>query len=190
MGLLISRGPPAWHPSTKRLQARCAAANKAAADRGLDIAHLAMAFCLWQPDIVTTMTSTTSVTRLQGDIDMVTGVAHTMHGAGLAEAQAAVADIRGDFFSGPEYEAEGLANWEGVEPAKYWRKVGQAVMRGWYITRIASQGRVPKGLLADGETLSTVLTGKNSTGQALNITAAHFKHVPDVYADAHDAPKL
>ena len=182
MGLLVERGPPAWHPSKAALKARCAAATAAAKARGLDIAHLAMAFCLLQPDIVTTMTSTTSVKRLQGDIDMVTREHHCMHGAGLAETQAAIADLRRDFFSGAAFEAEQLNHWEGEEVAKYWRKVGQACMRGWYVERVTAKGRVPRGLVADGETLSTIAVGGAAAPkEPTNISAALAQTAPELY---------
>lgn len=181
MGLLVARGPPAWHPAKAELKARCAAAAAAAAARGQDIAHLALAFCLLQPDIVTTMTSTTSVKRLQDDIDMVTRRAHCMHGEGLAAAQAAIAELRREFFSGPEFEARQLAHWEGEEPAKYWRKVGQATMRGWYVERVSAMGRVPAGLLADGETLSTIAVGAPASSQPNTITQALARGAPAIY---------
>ena len=184
MGLLVARGPPAWHPAKAELKARCAAAAAAAAARGLDIAHLALAFCLLQPDIVTTMTSTTSVARLQDDVDMVTRKAHYMHGEGLAATQAAIADLRRDFFSGAEFAARELAHWEGEEVAKYWRKVGQATMRGWYVERVSAMGRTPAGLLADGETLSTVAVGAAPKAQPTSISQALALGAPELYGAA------
>jgi aryl-alcohol dehydrogenase-like predicted oxidoreductase len=184
MGLLVARGPPAWHPAKAELKARCEAAAKAAAARGLDIAHLALAFCLLQPDIVTTMTSTTSTSRLQDDIDMVTRKAPYMHGEGLAKTQAAIADLRREFFSGPEFEARELAHWEGEEVNKYWRKVGHAAMRGWYVERVTSMGRVPAGLVSDGETLSTVAVGKAPSSQPNTISQALALGAPHLYGGA------
>jgi len=182
MGLLVSRGPPAWHPAKAKLKARCAAAAAAAAARGLDIAHLALAFCLLQPDIVTTMTSTTSVTRLQDDVDMVTRKASYMHGEGLEKTQAAIADLRREFFAGADYEAEQLAHWEGEEVSKYWRKVGQATMRGWYIDRVTAQGRKPAGLLEEGgEPLSTAKVGEAATVVPTTITQALARAAPAIY---------
>jgi hypothetical protein len=182
MGLLINRGPPAWHPSKRALKERCAAAAAYAASKGEDIAHLAMRFCLAQPDIPTTMTSTTSVARLQGDIDMVTGKHHVMHGEGMRKADEVIAEIRAKFFSGAEFEAEHLAHWEGEEPAKYWRKVGQALTKGWYAARLASKGRPPVGLVSDAETLSTIAVGPMAV-ESTSITAAHAARCPAVYGD-------
>jgi len=160
MGLLLARGPPAWHPSSAALKARCAAAAAKATSMGLDIAHLAFAHCMAQPDIATTMTSTTSPKRLLADIEAARGE----HDIG-PEGWAAIRAIQEEFFSGPGY-AE-IQHWEGLEVAKYWRKVGQALSKAWYTERLAAAGR-PMAPLADGE------------GPA-GITAAHAVRAPALY---------
>ena len=183
MGLLVPRGPPVWHPSKKALKVRCAAAGKRAAEMGFDIAHLAFLFCLAEPSIATTMTSTTSPVRLQGDIDMVTGKSHHAHGEGLAAALAACAEIRKEFFSGPEFDQDQLCHWEGEEVNKYWKKVGQALTSAWYVNRIESMGRTSVGLLADGETLSTINVAGSPRPVTLNLTTAHAVHAPELYGN-------
>lgn len=136
MGLLLTRGPPDWHPSKPETKALCAQAAKRATELGFDIAHLAMAYCFAQEQIATTMTSTTSPARLQGDIDFARGD-HDIGAAGWE----AIRTIQAEIFSGEEFKAKEHNHWEGVEVAKYWRKVGQALTNAWYRQRLSEKGR-------------------------------------------------
>jgi L-galactose dehydrogenase len=125
MGLLTNRGPPAWHPSKPALKERCVAAAKYAADKGCDIAHLAMHYALFSsPDIATIMVSSASLARLQHDIDIVTGKCPLT----AAEAQV-LSEVLATFFSGPE--AAAVQSWEGEEVRAYWVKLGRVVRTAW-----------------------------------------------------------
>ncbi len=127
MGLLTQRGPPAWHPSKPALKARCSAAAAYAAERGVDISHLAMHFALFSSrEIATIMVSSASVTRIEHDIDIVKGK-HP-----LSDKEKAVLDEVADkFFSGAE--AAAVQSWEGEEVAAYWAKLGRHLRTQWYV---------------------------------------------------------
>lgn len=129
MGLLTNRGPPAWHPSKGALKERCAAAAAFAAERGVDISHIAMHYALFSSlDIATIMVSTASLARLQHDVDVVTGKMPLT----AAELQT-LADVRARFFSGPE--ADAVASWEGEEVRAYWVKLGKTLRTQWTVER-------------------------------------------------------
>jgi L-galactose dehydrogenase len=129
MGLLTNRGPPAWHPSSPALKARCVGAAKAANDRGVDIAHLALHFALFSnTDVPTIMVSTASLARLEHDLSIVKGEIP------LTKLEEEVlVDIRKEWFSGQE--AIACATWEGREVAEYWIKVGKIDRTAWTIAR-------------------------------------------------------
>ena len=134
MGLLTPRGPPAWHPASAGLKARCAAAAAYAAERGADIAHLALHFALFsQPDIVTIMISSASLARISHDLAVVTGRAP------LADGHAAlIEDIRARFFP-PGADC----SWEGREVDAYWVKVGKLERSAWYLRNAAFPDKLP-----------------------------------------------
>ena len=135
MGLLTPRGPPAWHPASPGLKARCAAAAAYAAERGADIAHLALHFALFsQDEVVTIMVSSASLPRVRHDLDVVTGKAP------LAPAHAAlIEDIRARFFS----PAEPGNSWEGREVDEYWVKVGKLERSNWYRAHATFPDKLP-----------------------------------------------
>lgn len=58
MGLLSTRGTPEWHPASAELKETCLRAAKHAADRGSDIAKLAVQFSTSHSSIPTTLVST------------------------------------------------------------------------------------------------------------------------------------
>lgn len=58
MGLLSTRGTPDWHPASSELKETCLRAAKLAADRGSDIARLAVQFSTSHRGIPTTLVST------------------------------------------------------------------------------------------------------------------------------------
>lgn len=58
MGLLSTRGTPEWHPAGQELKEVCLKAAKYAADRGEDIAKLAIQFATRHERIPTTLVST------------------------------------------------------------------------------------------------------------------------------------
>ena len=125
MGLLTSRGPPPWHPSSDALKARCAAAAAAAAARGADIAHLALHWALFScPALPTVLVGTASLARLAHDVEVAKG----LHPLTEAE-EAALAAVRKEFFEGEE--AAKVRSWEGREVAEYWVKVGKLERTAW-----------------------------------------------------------
>lgn len=155
MGILTHRGPPAWHPSKAALKVRAAAAAAYCAERGVDISHLALSFCLEVEGIPTTMISTASLARLRHDVEVTQGL-HPL----TAEERAISAEVVKRFFSGEAFEAEGLAAWEGAEVEAYWGKVGRSLMEQWYAAREAaraaggeapSHAAVAAGAIAQGK---------------------------------------
>jgi len=129
MGLLTARGPPAWHPASPALKARCAAAAAFCAARGADIATLALHFALFSSrDVPTTLVGTASLARLAHDI----AVAKGEHPLSAADAET-LAEVRARFFAGPE--ADAVKSWEGREVAEYWVKVGKIDRTQWTIAR-------------------------------------------------------
>eukprot|EP01048_Picozoa_sp_COSAG05_P003006 COSAG05_NODE_133_length_17087_cov_268.363374_7_plen_190_part_00 len=71
MGLLSSRGPPKWHPAGSEIKKVCADACAYCAERGVDLSKLALHFSLAEPSIPTTLVSTASATRIEGNIQAV-----------------------------------------------------------------------------------------------------------------------
>ena len=55
MGLLTPQGPMPWHPAGESIKAKCAEASAYCAARGVDIAQLALAFCLQEKRIHTVL---------------------------------------------------------------------------------------------------------------------------------------
>lgn len=58
MGLLTERGAPDWHPASPAIRETCAKAVRHCRSRGANIVHLAIRFCLANPDIATTLVGT------------------------------------------------------------------------------------------------------------------------------------
>jgi len=58
MGLLSTRGTPDWHPASEELKETCLRAAQYAAERGEDIAKLAIQFSTANERIPTTLVST------------------------------------------------------------------------------------------------------------------------------------
>ncbi|AZN39757.1 aldo/keto reductase [Paenibacillus albus] len=58
MGLLSARGTPDWHPASQELKSKCQQAAQLLADRGEDIAKLAVQFSTSNEQIPTTLVST------------------------------------------------------------------------------------------------------------------------------------
>ncbi|CAG5119147.1 unnamed protein product, partial [Candidula unifasciata] len=113
MGLLSSRGPPAWHPASSVIKTACAEAAAYCSERGVDISRLALKFTLDQTDIPTTLVSTASLENLQKNIESV----HTP----LSDKEKQVLEEVMEKFLNPLQNA----NWEGVEVAEYRRSLEQ-----------------------------------------------------------------
>ena len=154
MSLLTSRGPPVWHPSSPALKARSAAAAAAAKEGGCDISRLALAFALAQPDIPTTMMSTSDPVSMKSNLDAVTGRTP------LSPAESAMlASIRSRFFNadGDDPSYAGLASWEGAETEAYFAKVGKAVLASLYAQTATSTDVTLGGVGVPAGTFETKL---------------------------------
>lgn len=116
MGLLMDRAPPDWHPASDATKTLCAQANKYCTAAGVDISRIALAFTLAEETIATTLVSTTSLVRLQTNID-----AARTDFALSAEEQAAMKHVRECIFQTDH-------SWEGAELAAYWPAVGKRLL--------------------------------------------------------------
>lgn len=68
MGLLTSRGAPAWHPASKAIQDGCRKAVQHCEAKGEDIVKLAVQFCCANPDIATTLVGTANPKNIRDNI--------------------------------------------------------------------------------------------------------------------------
>ena len=68
MGLLTSRGAPAWHPASAEIQQGCRKAVQHCEARGVDIVKLAVQFCVANPDIATTLVGTARPKNMRDNI--------------------------------------------------------------------------------------------------------------------------
>lgn len=118
MGLLMDRAPPDWHPASAQTKALCVQANEHCKSVGVDISKIALAFTLAEESIATTLVSTTSLARLQANID-----AARVGSELRAEERAATTHVRERIF-GPH----GDLSWEGAELAAYWPTVGKRLL--------------------------------------------------------------
>ncbi|MDQ6417965.1 aldo/keto reductase [Paenibacillus sp. LHD-117] len=69
MGLLGTRGTPDWHPADAETKAICLRAAKHAADRGSDIAKLAIQFSTSHAGIPTTLVSTANPDNIKQNVE-------------------------------------------------------------------------------------------------------------------------
>ncbi|MFC4307275.1 aldo/keto reductase [Cohnella boryungensis] len=67
MGLLSLRGTPDWHPASAELKAACLRAAQHCADRGVDIAKLAVQFSTSNERIPTTLVSTANPDNIRNN---------------------------------------------------------------------------------------------------------------------------
>jgi L-galactose dehydrogenase len=68
MGALTDQGPPAWHPASRDVLARCAQAAAACRDRGVSLAKLALQFAVTTSPCLTTVFGSASAAQLQRDV--------------------------------------------------------------------------------------------------------------------------
>ncbi|CAH3151272.1 unnamed protein product [Porites evermanni] len=113
MGLLSSRGPPAWHPASETLRSKCKEAAEFCQAENVDISKLALYFTLDVNNIPTTLVSTASIGNLQKNIDAVSQK--------LTDPERTLLEYIMDFF----FRTSGNLSWEGVEVRKYWQKMKQ-----------------------------------------------------------------
>jgi len=134
MSLLTHRGAPDWHPAGKELRARAAAAAAHCAAAGVNIERIGLAFALAEPDIPTTLFSTSSLAKLKLNLAQATG------DAPLTEAETAVMRelLAAPFFGGEGYDA--VKSWEGVEVLKVHAKIGKQLLTNWYESIAAARG--------------------------------------------------
>jgi L-galactose dehydrogenase len=71
MGLLTTRGVPAWHPAGKTILDGCRKAVEYCAAKGVDIVRLAIQYSCAHPDIATTLVSTTRPKNILDNIAFV-----------------------------------------------------------------------------------------------------------------------
>lgn len=117
MGLLTARGPPDWHPARKvpRIVEACKQAGDFCAEKGMDYSKLAMHFTLRNKAVPTTLVTSANPGRMASNVQTVYDT--------LSDAEDAVlSETLEKFFP---WRAEPAATWCGIEPAKYWQKMGQ-----------------------------------------------------------------
>jgi L-galactose dehydrogenase len=68
MGLLTRQGPPSWHPATLPIKEVCAQAAQYCAERGVEIAQLALQFSLAQPAIASTLVGTAAPEEVRQNV--------------------------------------------------------------------------------------------------------------------------
>jgi L-galactose dehydrogenase len=68
MGALTNRGAPPWHPAPAALLETCARAARLCADRGTDIARLALQFAAARADIASTLVGSADPTNVEQTI--------------------------------------------------------------------------------------------------------------------------
>jgi len=137
MGLLTKRGPPTWHPARPETRRACAAAAAYCEEQGVDISTLALAFCLEQPSIATTLVSTASLARMRHDVEVAQG-AHPLS----PHERAVLAEVQARFFSSA---ALSTPSWEGFEVAEYHAGVGKALLARWYARKAAARTAAAAG---------------------------------------------
>ena len=96
MGLLTRAGPPAWHPATPALRAACVASAEYCAQRGADLADLALSFAYGLREIDCTITGFGSVGEVQRAVAC---AARAPDPALLAGVQALLAPVQGSTWS-------------------------------------------------------------------------------------------
>ena len=71
MGLLSSRGAPAWHPAPQPLVEACRRATDYCAQKGYPIEKLAMQFAVSNPRVPTTLFSSANPDNVRRNLDYV-----------------------------------------------------------------------------------------------------------------------
>jgi aryl-alcohol dehydrogenase-like predicted oxidoreductase len=134
MSLLTHAGAPDWHPASAELRRRTAAAAEHCKKNGVNIERLGMAFALAQPDIPTTLFSTSKMEKFNANLAQAVG------DAPLTAAEQKVLDeiLCEPFFGGEGYSA--IKSWEGVEVVKVHAKIGKQLLADWYAKIAAARG--------------------------------------------------
>ena len=116
MGLLMDRDPPGWHPAKPFTKELCKGAAAYCREEGVDLAKLALHYCLREERIATTLISSTSVARMRQNLDAV--------GATLSPKEEAALTHLLEHVFGPA----GQQSWEGVELGHYWEGIGKKLL--------------------------------------------------------------
>lgn len=121
MGLLTGRDPPAWHPANLRphIIEACNAAIAHCKSKNVDIAKIAHHFVLRNKRISTTLVTSANKGRMAANVAAVSDVL-------TAEEEAVLQELGPLFF--PWRADRDKSTWVGLEPAKYWAKLGQELM--------------------------------------------------------------
>jgi len=115
MGLLSEGGPPVWHPATEDIKVACAEAVQHCKALGLDISKLALHFSMH------TLPEELPVCLVSSHVHefMAANIA-TATQALTAEEESAIEFLKKNIFS-----RLGKCTWEGIEVAKYRRKLAE-----------------------------------------------------------------
>lgn len=121
MGLLTSRGPPVWHPAKFKPNIIQACNDDIAhcKENNVDISKLAMHFVLRNDRIPTTLVTSASKVRMASNIE---ACWETL----TNEEEAVLAELADKFF--PWRADREKSTWVGIEPVKYWAKLGQELV--------------------------------------------------------------
>jgi L-galactose dehydrogenase len=111
MGLLCNQPAPDWHPASAELKQRCRAASDYAEARGSNLARLAVAFCVREPRVPTTLVSCTSLALMNANLDV-------MHNGLTPDEEALLEDVVARFFPRSEH-------WVGVEKRRVEEKAAR-----------------------------------------------------------------
>lgn len=111
MGLLTDRGPANWHPAGERIRKACKNAAVYCQEKGSNISKIALHFSVTQPRIASTLYSTSKLTKLETNLDVVTN--------GITdEEKQLMHEVIERFFDPLENKS-----WEGIEVEAYWKKM-------------------------------------------------------------------
>ena len=69
MGLLTQRPPPTWHPAPNLLKAACSQAAKLCAERGADLADLALQFSTASPGVHSTVVGMPTTAQVERNVE-------------------------------------------------------------------------------------------------------------------------
>lgn len=118
LGLLSPSGPPVWHPATAEIKEACKKAVDYCASKHVDITRLGVVFSMKDPAISSTLFGTNDLNQVKANVQC-------LHNPTLsAEEQACLDHVLHAFFA----PLAGQESWEGLEPTKYWIKVGKALL--------------------------------------------------------------
>jgi L-galactose dehydrogenase len=151
MSLLTHQGAPNWHPAGPELRARAIAAAAHCTANGVNIERLGMAFALADPNVPTTLFSTSKLEKLELNL------AQGLGDAPLSATEQRVLDelLQAPYFNGEGFDA--IKSWEGIEVQKVHAKIGKQLLAEWY-TKIATLRGTPNAPTGDVTAFGLVKT--------------------------------